>query len=150
MAGRRCLTEQEERRLLRVLRKSRPRNRALITIQWLTGFRIREVLSLTYGSVCRAGQIVDKIGVAPRYMKGGRGSTRWVPVLPEMRRALQHHLWWLRLKYESSPTLPLFPSRQRNADGSVRAISRMQAYEIVKRAFAAADIANDGRLGRIR
>ncbi len=147
MAGTRCFTKQEERQLLRVVRKCSPRNRALITIQWFSGFRIREVLSLTIGSVYRGGEIMDKIGIAPRHLKGKRGATRWVPVLPEMHRALRHLMWWLKLKFEIDPTLPLFPSRQRNADGSLRAISRMQAHEIMKRTFLKANIVDDGRLG---
>jgi integrase len=147
MAGTRALTTDEERQLLRTVRRLCPRDRALVTLQWFTGFRIREVLSLTVGSILREGEITDTIGIQPRFLKGNRGGTRWVPVLPEMRRALRYLLWWLRLKYEVSPSLPLFPSRQRNADGCVRSICRMQAYEIVTRAFTTAGIVNDGRLG---
>lgn len=48
-----------------------------------------EILSLTVGSVLQAERIVEKIGVAPRHLKGRRGTTRWVLVLPELRRALE-------------------------------------------------------------
>jgi integrase len=101
MAGRRPLFRIEERQLLRVVRKLKPRDRALITAQWLTGFRIQEVLSLTVGHVLRDGQILPKLGIAPRHLKGGGGRTRWVPVLPELVRALRRHLWWMRRKSKS-------------------------------------------------
>jgi site-specific recombinase XerC len=83
MAGRRSLNNEKERQLLQVVRALNLRDRALVTTQWLTGFRISEVLSLTVGSVYRAGQVVDKIGATPRNLKGHYGRTRWVPVLSE-------------------------------------------------------------------
>lgn len=89
MAGRRPLSHSKERQLLRVVRALAPCDRALVTAQWMTGFRIWEILSLTVGSVLRDEMVVDKIGVAPWHMKGKHGSTRWVPVLPELRRALE-------------------------------------------------------------
>lgn len=64
-------------------------DRTLVTAQWMTGIRISEILSLTVGSVLRDETVVDKIGVAPRHLKGKRGTTRWVSVLPELRRALE-------------------------------------------------------------
>jgi len=73
MAGRRSLTPLDERMLLSVVRELPPRDRCLITAQWFTGFRISEILSLKVGSVLRDGEIVSKIGVAPRNMKGGYG-----------------------------------------------------------------------------
>lgn len=147
MAGRRPLTRDEERKLLRIVRDLPHRDRTLITTQWLTGFRISEVLSLTIGSVVRNGEIVSKIGVAPRNMKGGYGRTRWVPVLPELRRALESYIGWLRMRYELKPDLPLFLSRQDNADGTARALTRETARVILLRAFARAGIEDDGRLG---
>jgi integrase len=86
--------------LLSVVRELSPRDRCLITAQWFTGFRISEILSLTVGSVLRNGAIVSKIGVAPRNMKGGYGRTRWIPVLPELNRALGSYLGWLRRRLE--------------------------------------------------
>ncbi|MDX2186395.1 MAG: hypothetical protein SFV32_05655 [Opitutaceae bacterium] len=81
MAGRRCLNTIEERMLLSVLRELSSRDCCFITAQWFTSFRISEILSLTIGSVLRDGEIVSKIGVAPRNMKSGYGRTRWIPVL---------------------------------------------------------------------
>jgi len=128
MAGRRALTVPEERQLLRVLRKSRSRDRAMITTQWLTGFRIGEVLSLTLGDVLRHGRIVPKIGIGPRHLKGHYGRTRWIPVLPELGRALRAHLDALPGQYSGNPGHPLFPSRQRDTGGRVRPLGRSQAH----------------------
>lgn len=110
-------------------------------------FRISEVLRLTVGHVWRNEKIVDQVGLAPLLLKGKRGQTRWVPVLPELRRALTRHLWWLRLRYNLTPDMPLFPSRKSGPGGGLRAISRVQAHNIIKAAFAAAGIEDDGRLG---
>ena len=147
MAGRRPLSRTEERQLLRIARKLKPRDRALVTTQWFTGFRIHEVLALTVGHVFRDGQIVPRIGVAPRHLKGGYGNTRWITVLPELSRALRRHLWWLRLKFQVTPDFPLFPSRQADHEGRVRPMSRSRAYRMIKKTFARARIRDDGRLG---
>jgi len=147
MAGRRSLSKFEERQLLRTVRGLPPRDRALIATQWWTGFRIHEVLSLTIGQVVRDGLMLPGIGVAPCNLKGGYGRTRWIPILPELERALQRHLRVLALRFELYPNMPLFPSRQVTADGSLRPLARSQANEIIKGAFAMAGIIDDGRLG---
>ena len=147
MAGCRPLSSSEQRNLRRALRKASPRDRALVTTQLLTGFRISEVLSLTVGSVFKNGQLVSKIGIAPRNMKGGYGVTRWVPVLPTLARALEEQLAWLRKRYELTPDLPLFLSRQDNPDGTARSVNRESARQIIRQTFAAAGIEDDGRLG---
>ncbi|MBX3749921.1 MAG: tyrosine-type recombinase/integrase [Opitutaceae bacterium] len=147
MPGRRPLTPFEERQLLRIARNLNARDQALITTQWMTGFRISEVLSLRIRDVLRNGAIVDKIGITPRNLKGGYGRTRWVPVQPELHRALSRHLGCLRQRIEPSGDLPLFLSRQDNPDGSARAISRESARTILHEAFLRAGITDDGRLG---
>ncbi|MDI1248752.1 MAG: tyrosine-type recombinase/integrase [Lacunisphaera sp.] len=147
MAGRRPLTPIEERLLLKITRRLRPRDRALVTAQWLTGFRISEILSLRVGGVLRNGTLVEKIGIAPRNMKGGYGRTRWVPVLPELQRALESYLGWLRRRVILHPDQPLFISRVGRADGSAKPIGRERARLIIQRAFASAGILDDGRLG---
>jgi len=119
----------------------------LVTAQWQTGFRISEILSLTIGSVARDGRVRSEIGVAPRYLKGGYGNTRYIPVLPELQRALEGYLLWLQHRMAISPALPLFLSREHNADGSARALSCESARRIVHRAFVLGGIENDGRLG---
>ena len=147
MAGRRSLNQQEERRLLRTVRAMSPRDRALVTAQWMSGFRISEVLSWTVATVMRNGVLVSKIGLPPRKMKGGYGKTRWVPLLPELHRALESYIGWLERRLILSPDLPLFLSRENDADGNARALSRDMARHIIQDAFARAGIEDDGRLG---
>ena len=147
MSGRRPLASVEERQLLRVARRLLPRDRALSTAQWFTGFRISEILSFTVGSVLRGETIIDKIGVAPRHFKGKRGTTRWGPLLPELRRTLESWIAHLRRRWVLTPDLPLFLSREDNPDGTARALSRDSARRILHGAFARASIVNDGRLG---
>lgn len=147
MAGRRSLTQDEERRLLRAVRAMEPRDRALVTAQWMTGFRISEVLSWTVGTVMRNGALVSKIGLPPRNMKGGYGKTRWVPLLPELHRALESYIGWLERRLVLTPDLPLFLSRECDAEGNARPLSRDMARYIIRGAFARAMIEDDGRLG---
>lgn len=147
MSGRRSLTEEEERRFLRAVRRLSPRNRALVTAQWQTGFRIREILSLTIGSVIRDGQVRPQIAIAPRHLKGGYGRTRYIPVLPELHGALERYHDWLQRRRDISTALPLFLSREHEADGSARPLSCESARRIIHKAFALAGIVDDGRLG---
>ncbi len=132
---------------MRAVRAMAPRDRALVTAQWMIGFRISEVLSWTVGTVMRNGALVSKIGLPPRQMKGGYGKTRWVPLLPEQRRALESDIGWLERRLILSPDLPLFMSRENDAEGNARALSRDMARHIIKDAFARAGIEDDGRLG---
>lgn len=147
MAGRRPLTLHEERKLLRTLRRMPARDAALVTAQLMSGFRVSEILSLTIAQVWRAGVVLPRLAIAPRNMKGGYGRTRTVPILPTLRRALERHLHVLSRRYELTPDLPLFLSRQSEPNGSARALSREQAHRIVHRAFRRAGITDDGRLG---
>lgn len=147
MAGRRPLTPREERQLLAVTRKLSPRNSCLVVSEWMTGFRLFEVLSFTVGTVFRNGEVVPKIGLTPRHMKGHYGKTRWVPVVPELKRAIERQLSWLRLRYELTPDIPLFPSRESGEGGDFKPLSRRMGRNIIKAAFAKARIEDDGRLG---
>jgi len=147
MAGRRPLSRTEQVNMLNVARKLKPRDRALITCQLLCGYRISEVLSLNISSVFRNERLVEKIGVAPRNLKGGYGRTRWVPVLPELSRALESYIGWLRRRLVLSPDMPLFLSRQTEANGDLRSLSRESARLIIRAAMAKAGVEDDGRLG---
>jgi integrase len=112
----------------------------------MTGFRISECLSLTVSSVFRNDHLAAKIGVAPRNLKGGYGQTRWVPVLPELARALESYLGWLRHRLNLLPDMPLFLSRESTPDGHMRPLSRESARLIVRDALAKVGIEDDGRL----
>ncbi len=60
-------------------------------------------------------------------MKGGYGRTRWIPVLPELERALLSYLSWLRQRFELTQDMPLFISREGDADGKLRPLTRESA-----------------------
>jgi integrase len=104
-------------------------------------------LRITVGSVLKNGEIVSKIGLAPRLMKGGYGRTRWVPMVLELRRAVERQLGSLRRRFILSPDMPLFLSRESGEGGDLKALSRDMARHIIKGAFAKAGIEDDGRLG---
>ncbi len=70
-----------------------------------------------------------------------------VPVLPELRRALESWIGHMRRRWVLTPDLPLFLSREDNPDATARALSRHTARRTVHHAFARAGIGNDGRLG---
>jgi hypothetical protein len=80
-------------------------------------------------------------------MMGGYGRTRLNPVLPELHRALYSYLSWLRRRLELSPGMPLFISREGDAEGNQCPLTRESAKRIMHAAFAAAGVENDGRLG---
>jgi integrase len=82
-----------------------PRDGCLLTCQWMTGFRISEVLRIAVGTVLKAGEIVPKIGLAPCQMKGGYGKTRWVPVVPKLRRAIERQYLCFRSQWAFSSLL---------------------------------------------
>jgi site-specific recombinase XerD len=53
----------------------------------------------------------------------------------------------MRRRWEITPDLPLFLSRENTPDGSARALSPDSARRILHDAFSQARIVNDGRLG---
>lgn len=133
MAGSRSLNSTEERLLIRSIRRVGARDRALVATQLFTGFRVSEVLSLTVGQVLDArGQIRAKIGVRPRNLKGNYGSTRWIPVSPELQRALENYLTRRAKREDLKSEAPLFLSREHNTDGTPKALSRSGAEKLIR------------------
>ena len=148
MAGRRPLTTQEERMLIKVLRRTNARERALVTTELFSGFRSYEIRNLTVGHIWRNGQVTTKLGVQPRHRKGGYGSTHWIPIGCEMQRALEK-LMKERIEKNllTKPSDPLFPSRKRGPNGQYHPMGKKQVYRLVMKIFRRAKIENDGRLG---
>jgi integrase len=135
------------------------RNKALFVVGHRTGFRISELLSLTVEDVMQHGKIVDHISVTRQHMKGGKAgktSGRTIALHPEARAALS--VWLEALTVMLKGTLPLqtpvFCSRvgeyievdgKRQATGLKRAISREQAWRLLKQAFNSNCL--EGKLG---
>jgi len=107
---------------------NKARDTALITLGLKTGFRISELLSLAVGDISQHGQMVDRVAVARRSMKGKRAG-RSVPLHPQAKEALAAWLEVYRERHgELMPSLPLFVSRQRNTDGALQPIGRHTAW----------------------
>jgi integrase len=126
------------------------RNRALFIVGHRTGFRISELLSLAVGDVLQHGKILDQITVQRRHMKGGKAgktSGRTVPLHPEARAALSVWLEVLaKMKGALAPDTPMFCSRVKDpTTGLKRAVSREQAWRILREAFHANEL--QGKLG---
>src|SRR5262245_52106406 len=127
------------------------RNKALFVVGHRTGFRISELLSLTVGDALQHGKIVDHLTVQRRHMKGGKAgktSSRTVVLHPETRAALSLWLDGLTkmLKGALDPMTPVFCSRVKDpTTGLKRAISREQAWRILKEAFTSNEL--QGKLG---
>lgn len=117
------------------------RNRLLFVLGVSTGFRISELLAISISDVFRAESVVSRICIRRRNMKGGRSSPehrgrgavhgRTAILTPLARKHLEIWLGQLGLERSLAPDAPLFRSRK----GTARAISRVQAYRILRAAF---------------
>ena len=132
MAGSRPLTPNEERRLVQNARRFAPRDRVLVLTGLFGGWRISEALSLTIGQVYRAGRIAELVGVRPAKLKGQYGVTRWIPVCPELKRALADYIVVRQKTAGFNPDAPLFLSRERPT-GVAKALSRSAAEKLLRR-----------------
>ncbi|KKN23241.1 hypothetical protein LCGC14_0906860 [marine sediment metagenome] len=142
MIGCRPLTPNEFALVLRAFHgRDELRNRLLFVLGVSTGFRISELLSVSIRDVHREGRLVQRIRVRRRDMKGGRptpgrarGSrvhARTAILTPLARKHLELWLGHLALEGALAPDAPLFRSRK----GTARAISRVQAYRVLRAAF---------------
>ena len=108
---------------------------ALITAQLFLGFRISEILSLCIHHVWQNGSLSQRVALPPRFLKGGRGATRSVPIGPELARALTEYLARLSRHSSLNPEEPLFQSPRLDSDGTRKSIGRSMAEKIIKRAL---------------
>jgi len=142
MIGCRPLTQNEFALVLRAFHGPYElRNRLLFVLGVSTGFRVSELLALAVSDVHRVESVVTRIRVQRRHMKGGHTAPgsgpgrkvhgRTAIVTPLARKHLDLWLGRLALEGELVPRTPLFLSRK----GSGRAISRVQAYRILRDAF---------------
>ena len=105
------------------------RDRALFVLGIYSGFRISELLSLKAKDVVQHGELVARVTVQRKSMKG-KSQSRSVVLHPKAREALSP---WLATLADDDPEGYLFRSRK----GKNRSISRVQAYTILRDAFNA-------------
>src|SRR5262245_52278435 len=106
------------------------RDRALFLVGVKTGFRITELLSLRVADVFAYGQVLERVTVQRRYMKGelGKGKeSRTVPLHPVAQQALARWLAELKTWILLTPQTVVF-KRQK---GLNRPMSRRQAWGIL-------------------
>ena len=99
-------------------------------------------MRLTVGNVWSDGAVRPRVGVAPRSLKGGYGTTRWVPVGPELRQALEAYLKVRGREGPLDAIEPLFLGRQ----GSRSPLRRWMAERIIKRVLRSIAIEDNQRL----
>lgn len=142
MIGCRPLTPNEFALVLRAFHgRDELRNRLLFVLGVTTGFRISELLSVSISDVHRDGRLIQRIRVQRKHMKGGRSRRgrrdrgavhgRTAVLTPLARKHLELWLGHLALEGALRPDAPLFRSRK----GTARAISRVQAYRVLRDAF---------------
>ena len=120
------------------------RNRALFQLGVDTGYRISELLSLTFIEVFDSDRVRDRISVSRAQMKGSRiGRTNIM-----MSRLSKKRLFLWKEKatgYNFKELDPVFFSRKRDEDGNLQAISSVQAWRAFDKAVKEAGI--DGKIG---
>ena len=138
------LTPEEVRAVIAAAESER--DRLLLRVLWATGGRVSEVLAL------RAQDVRRDALVLPNRKNPGR------PVKTVFLSAGDQDLPGALLLWQKAEGLtdgaPLFASRKRGSDGSVRAIGRIQAWRIVKEASERAQVrvlalreSRDGKAG---
>lgn len=134
MRGTRPLTSNEVKALKAVFGgRLGNRNRALFMLGINTGFRISELLSLTVGDILDFdGKIKERLTVSRRYMKK-KQTSRTVKLNKAAAAGVKP--WLLELKGSGvvHTTDVLFPALRRDN----KAISRVQAWNILKAAYKA-------------
>ena len=111
------------------------RNKAMFLLGVKSGFRISELLSIRVGDCRQYGTMADRIQLRREATKG-KIEGRSQALHPAARDPLQAWLQVLeaRLGHALDPQMPVFASRVHRKDGSVRPISREQAWRILKEA----------------
>lgn len=130
MAGCRSLNDTEVQSVLAQL--AAPRDQALFILGLRTGFRISELLSLSFGDVYQAGKVMDRVRVAKRNMKG-KSCNREVALHPQAKAAIEA---LVAVTIGVTPSMPLFVSR----NGVAKPLSRFGAHGVLKAAYAAAGL----------
>ena len=125
MNGCRSLTDPEIQLILTKLETKR--DKALFVLGLKTGFRISELLSLTWEQVY-SGQVLDRVKVRKCNTKG-RKASRDVVLHPLAKEAILAYASHAK-EFRSELTGPLFKSRT-----GCQSITRYQAHKILKKAY---------------
>jgi integrase len=122
---------------------TRERDRLFMLTLWATGGRVSEVLAL------RSQDVRSDSLVLPNRKNGSRPFKR--VYLPAGLGGLSGELLVWARDQGLGPDDPLFPSNKHSADGSLRALGRGQAWEIVRAASIKAGISTlrDGQASPI-
>jgi integrase len=124
------LTPEEVRAVIAAARSER--DRLLLRTLWATGGRVSEVLALRAQDVRRDALVLPNLKNPSR------------PVKTVFLSAGDQDLPGALLLWQKAEGLadgaPLFASRKRGADGSVRALGRIQAWRLVKEASERAQV----------
>lgn len=131
MKGSRPLTRENVKAVLKATTSIR--EKTLLTLGFCTGYRISELLSLTMANVCTGGAIHSHVSVKASNTKTKTGRT--VLLNSDAKKALSTLVELLKAKGMGTDT-PLFLSQKRTVNGSLKAISRQQAHDILKALFA--------------
>jgi len=89
------LSPSAEKTVLTHIAAERPRSfkrdRVIVLLSWRAGLRACELVGLTWADVCDAeGQLTDEVRVR-RLTTKGKTWTRYIPMHPELRVALEDH-----------------------------------------------------------
>lgn len=115
------------------------RERALFLVGCYTGFRISELLSVTCKSI-RDALATGRLAVARKSTKG-KVSGRAQKMHPVASAAAAAWLAELDAAGHADDAAPFFRSREKGDDGRPRALSRVQAWRVLRLGFTSADVA---------
>jgi integrase len=131
MSGCRPLTDDEVDLVMQSFGgKYALRDRALFLLGIYTGFRITELLSLRLQDVSQHQQVLPRITVPRRHMKG-KVASRSVPLHPLAQLALAAWIDHMPCHGVVTPESYVFRSRE----GGNKPISRMHAHRLLREAF---------------
>lgn len=115
-------------KMKRLLRQKSLRDYALFTLGLNTGLRISDLLALTVGDILAGKGTRIRIADRLTLREQKTGKRRNIMLNDTVRSSLRQYLKTRTRRY---PEDPLFLSRQREKDGTLRTLSRSQAYHII-------------------
>lgn len=124
------------------------RNRALFQLGVETGYRISELLSLSFGDVFDNDRVCDRVSICRDNMKGkrvGRGNIMMGNLSKKRLMLWKEEAEKRESKHGIDSADPIFFSRKRDDNDRLQSITAVQAWRAFKKAIKAAGI--DGKVG---